>query len=73
MAQPAATPVSDPCTTARKQMTIRVNYPKDGFIEINNAVSENLLNALSKLNQTQEMLDKKIKQLMIALETTTQM
>ena len=65
MEQPPATLVTDLCTTARQQMTNRDmcrkdDYPEDGFNEINNAASENLINALSKLNQTQNSLDKKL-------------
>ena len=65
MEQPPATLVTDLCTTARQQMTIRDmcrkdDYPEDGFNEINNTASENLINALSKLNQTQDSLDKKL-------------
>ena len=65
MEQPPATLVTDLCTTARQQMTIRDicrkdDYPEDGFNEINNTVSENLINALSKLHQTQDSLDEKL-------------
>ena len=82
MEQPRATPVTDLCTTARKQMTIRDmcrkdDYPEDGFNGINNAVSANLINALSKLNQTQDSLDKKLQTIdnritAAQMETTTQ-
>ena len=82
MEQPPATLVTDLCTTARQRMTIRdmcrkYDYPEDGFNEINNAVSENLINALSKLNQTQDSRDKKLQtiddRIMAAqIETTTQ-
>ena len=82
MEQPPATLVTDLCTTARQQMTIRDmcrkdDYPEDGFNEINNAVSANLINALSKLNQTQDSLDKKLQTIddritVAQIETTTQ-
>ena len=36
------------------------DHPEDGLNEINNAVSETLINALSKLNQTQDSLDKEL-------------
>ena len=82
MEQPPATLVTDLCTTARQQMTIRDmcrkdDYPEDGFNEINNAVSENLINELSKLNQTQDSLDKKLQTIddritAAQIETTTQ-
>ena len=82
MEQPPVTLVTDLCTTARQQMTIRDmcrkdDYPEDVFNEINNTVSKNLINALSKLNQTQDSLDKKLQTIddritAAQIETTTQ-
>ena len=82
MEQPPATLVTDLSTTARQQMKIRDmcrkdDYPEDGFNEINNPVSQNLINALSKLNQTQDSLDKNLQTIddritAAQIETTTQ-
>ena len=68
MEQIPATPVEDLCTLARRQMTIRdmcrkEDYPEDGFNEISDTVQDNLINALSKINQNQDALEKKIEQL----------
>ena len=68
MEQPPATPVEDLCTLARRQMTIRDmcrsdDYPEDGFNEINDTISENLINALSKINQNQDALESKLESL----------
>ena len=82
MEQPPATLVTDLCATARQQMTIRdkcrkYDHPEDGFNEINNAVSENLIIALLKLNQMQNSPDKKLQTIedrltAAQIETTTQ-
>ena len=66
MEQPPATPVQDLCTFARQQMTIREmcrkeDYPEDGFNEISPALSENLINALSKLTANQEQMERQLK------------
>ena len=68
MEQPPATPVEDLCTLARRQMTIRdmcrkEDYPEDGFNEISDTVQDNLINAMSKINQNQDALEKKVEQL----------
>ena len=78
MQEPPATPVTDLCTTARQQMTIRDMCRKEhGFNEINNALCENLINALSKLNQAQDSLDKNLQRIddrltAAQMETATQ-
>ena len=66
MEQPPTTPVQDLCTFARQQMTIREmcrkeDYPEDGFNEVSPCLSENLINALSKLTANQENMDRQLK------------
>ena len=65
MEQPPNTTVQELCTLARQQMTIRDlcrkdDYPEDGFNEISTTVSDNLISALSKLNATQEAMERKL-------------
>ena len=65
MGQPANTPVHDLCTFARQQMAIRKmcrkeDYPEDGFNEVNETVSEDLVYALSKITQTQQSIEKRL-------------
>ena len=66
MEQPPNTPVRDLCTFARQQMTIREmcrkdDYPEDGFNQIDTTISENMINALSKLTANQELMEKRLK------------
>ena len=68
MGQPANTPVHDLCTFERQQMAIREmcrkeDYPEDGFNEVNETVSENLVNVLSKIAQTQQSIEKRLQDL----------
>ena len=65
MEQPTAATTQDLCTLTRQQMTIRdlcrkEDYPEEGFDEISNAVSDNLINALSKLNSNQESMERRL-------------
>ena len=65
MEQPPNTTVQELCTLARQQMTIRdlcgkEDYPEDGFNEVSNTVSDNLINALSKLNANQESMERRL-------------
>ena len=60
--------MTDLCTTPRQQTTFgdmcRKNYyPENRFDEINNAVSENLINALSILNQAQDSFEKNLQRI----------
>ena len=66
MEQPPVTPVQNLCTFARQQMTIcemcrKEDHPEDGFNEISPALSENLINALSKLTANQEQVERQLK------------
>ena len=65
MEQPPNATVQELCTLARQQMTIRdlcrkEDYPEDGFNEVSNTISDNLINALSKLNANQESMEKRL-------------
>ena len=65
MEQPPAATVQELCSLARKQMTIREmcrneHYPEDGFNEISETVSQNLISALTKLSTTQEQMEKQL-------------
>ena len=73
MDQPTATPIDDLCNLSRRQITIRElcrkdDYPEDGFNEINESVSENLINALSKITTAQQALEKRFTDLDRRLE-----
>ena len=68
MGQPANTPVHDLCTFARQQMAIREmcrkeDYPEYGLDEVNETVSESFVNALSKITQTQQSVEKRLQDL----------
>ena len=68
MERPAAELVNDLSTYVRQQMTVRdmcrkEDYPEDGFNEVIETVSGNLMNALSKLNATQEAMGKQVKEM----------
>ena len=65
MEQPPKATVQELCTLARQQMNIRdlcrkEDYPEDGFNEVSNTISDNLINALSKLNANQESMEKRL-------------
>ena len=68
MDRPAGETVQELCTYTRRQMTIREvcrkeDYPEDGFNEISATVSDNLINALSKLSATQEAMEKQFNEI----------
>ena len=74
MEQTTATPIDDLCNLSRRQITIRElcrkdDYPEDGFNEINESVSENLINALSKITTVQQALEKRFTNLDRRLES----
>ena len=66
--QPDNATVDDLCLFARKQLTIHNlcktdEYADGAFSEMSNTVSENLVNALSKLTQTSEAMENKVNEL----------
>ena len=66
--QPPAATVQELCSLARKQMTIREmcrneDHPEDGFNEISETVSQNLISALTKLSTTQEQMKEQLNEL----------
>ena len=68
MEQPAGNTVQDLCMYARRQLVIRdmcrkEDYPEDGFNEISETVSDNLISALSKLTATQEAMEKQVNEI----------
>ena len=65
MEQPANATVQELCTLARQQMTIREmcrkdDCPENGFNEVSTTVSDNLINALSKLTANQESIERRL-------------
>ena len=65
MERPATDTIQDLCTFASRQITIRDmcrkdDYPEDGFNQIENHVSDTLINVLSKISQTQDNFQQKI-------------
>ena len=63
--QPDNTTVEDLCLLARKQLTIhdlckKEDYIDGAFNEVSPTVSDNLINALSKLSQTQESMENRM-------------
>ena len=65
MERPATDTIQDLCTFASRQITIRDmcrkdDYPEDGFNQIENHLSDTLINVLSKISQTQDNLQQKI-------------
>ena len=62
--RPAIEPVQTLCTYVRQPMTIRDvskrRLSEDGFNEVSETVSDNLINAFSKLTATQEAMKKQI-------------
>ena len=74
MAQPTATPADDLCNLSRRQMTTRELCRKDDYLEdeineINESVSENLINDLSKITKAQQALEKRFTDLDRRLES----
>ena len=68
MEQPQATTVQQLCNLTKKQIMIREvcrkeDYPEDGFNEVNDRVSENLISALTKLSTNQEQIEKQINEM----------
>ena len=68
MEQPQATTVQELCNLTKKQIMIREvcrneDYPEDGFNEVNDRVSENLISALTKLSTNQEQIEKQINEM----------
>ena len=68
MEQPKATTVLELCNLKKKQIMIREvcrkeDYPEDGFNEVNDRVSENLISALTKLSTNQEQIEKQINEM----------
>ena len=68
MEQPSATTVQELCNLTKKQITIREicrkdDYPEDGFNEINDKVSENLISAITKLSTNQEKMEKQLNEM----------
>ena len=63
--QPDNTTVEDLCLLARKQLTIhdlckKEDYIDGAFNEVSPTISDNLINALSKLSQTQESMENRM-------------
>ena len=63
--QPPNAAVQELCTLARQQMTMRdlcrkEDYPEDGFNEVSKTVSDNLINALHKINANQESMERRL-------------
>ena len=68
MEQPQATTVQELCNLTKKQIMIREvcrkeDYPEDGFNEVNDRVSENLISALTKSSTNQEQIEKQINEM----------
>ena len=68
MEQPPATTVQELCNLTKKQIIIRKicrkdDYPEDGFNEVNDKVSENLISALTKLFTNQEQMEKQLSEM----------
>ena len=66
--QPPATTVQELCNLTRKQIKIcdfcrKDNYPENGFNEVNDKVSENLISALTKLSTNQEQMEKQLNEM----------
>ena len=66
--KPDTDTVDDLCLFARRQLTIHNlcktdEYADGAFSEMSNTVSENLVNALSKLTQTSEAMENKVNEL----------
>ena len=66
--QPQATTVQELCNLTKKQIMIREvcrkeDYPEDGFNEVNDRASENLISALTKLSTNQEQIEKQINEM----------
>ena len=74
--QPANVTVDELCNLARRQMVIRdicrnEDYPEDGFNEISESVSSNIVSALTKMGQLQEVMEKKLQDLSQNFEEKT--
>ena len=68
MEQPQAITVQELCHLTKKQIMIREvclkeDYPEDGFNEVNDRVSENLISALTKLFTNQDQIEKQINEM----------
>ena len=66
--QPDGTTVDDLCLLARRQLTIHNlckidDFGENAFSEVSATVSDNLVNALTKINQTQENMESRINEL----------
>ena len=75
MEQPPHATVQELCTLARQQMTIRdlcrkEDYPEDGFNEVSTTVSDNLVNALSRLSTQQESMDRRLQSMEDRIKNT---
>ena len=65
MEQPAATTVQELCNLARTHKTIKDvcrngDYPEDGFNELIETVSHNLISAMSKSTTDLEQIEKQL-------------
>ena len=75
--QPDNNTVDDLCLLARRQLTIHNlcrmdDYTEGAFNEMSSTISENLVNALSKLTQSQEAMDNKVSELSKQFEEQSQ-
>ena len=72
--QPDGTTVDDLCLLARRQLTIHNlckidDFGENAFSEVSATVSDNLVNALTKINQTQENMESRINELSKKVES----
>ena len=75
--QPDNTAIEDLCLLARKQLTIHNlckmdDYSDGAFNEVSSTITENLVNALSKITQTQEAMENKMNALAKQLDEKNQ-